>query len=201
MSRRRDSRGIALIEAALVVPLLVLLAFGAIEAGFAYRDGNTLARATQAAARVDARVADGRLADYEALRTLDSALAAIDASSITKVIIFDATATGGDVPASCKTLTPSDAGPIGQPGSCNVYSATQVRTDDPSKFSGGCGGMKWDANWCPTNRIRTGDDPDRVGMFVELSYDKAVKVLPGSIALTQTAVFQLEPCVAGDSTC
>lgn len=201
-ARRRDgSRGVALVEAAIVLPILVLLAFGTIEAGFAYRDANTLARATQAAARVDARVADGRSADYEALRALDSALSSLDASSIRRVVVFDASSTGGSVPASCRSVPrPDDTSPVGVNNTCNVYSRTQVRTDDPTQFSGGCGGG-WDSSYCPLTRSRRGDSPDRVGIFIELSFDKVVDVLPGSMTLTQTAVFQLEPCVAGDVSC
>lgn len=193
---RRDD-GVALAETAFVLPVLALLVFGMIEAGFAWRDDNTLARATQAAARSGARVADGALADYEAIRALDSALSSIDASSISKVIVFDATATGGDLPAGCAALTPADDAPVGNSW-CNVYSRIQVETDDPTKF--GCGGG-WDSSWCPSSRDRGGDTPDRFGLFVELSFDKVVRVLPGSMSLTHTAVFQLEPCVAGDTTC
>lgn len=40
--RARPDSGVALIEAALILPFLALLVFGMIEAGFAFRDGNIL---------------------------------------------------------------------------------------------------------------------------------------------------------------
>ena len=199
--RRGREQGIGVLEAALTLPLLLLLAFGVIEAGFALRDGNTLARAVQASARVDARVADGRSADYEALRALDSALSSIDTSSIERVVVFDATSTGGTVPAQCLTVArPDHTDPIGFGGVCNVYSKTQVESDSPGSFDGPCP-TGWDRFYCPTTRDRSGENPDRVGIHVRMSFDKVVKVLPGSLTLDRTAVFQLEPCVAGDPTC
>lgn len=199
--RRRDSdRGIALVETALILPLLVLLFIGMIEGGVAYRDGNTLARATQQAARSDARLADNPLADYEALRSLESGLSGLDASSVRSVIIYDAGSTGDTPPASCLALATGRANDTSVVGNaqCNVYSAVQVSTDSPGAF--GCSGG-WDTNFCPSGRTRTGNDPTKLGVWVELNFDKVTKVLPGSLSLTRAAVYQLEPCVAGDPTC
>ncbi len=199
--RRRDD-GVALIETAIIAPLLILLFLGMVESGFALRDGNTLARATQQAARSDARLADNPLADYEALRSLDSGLAATTASSLVRVIIYDAASTGATPPASCLALPrPDNTATVGN-SSCNVYSATQVAADQPASF--GCGPGRWDNNFCSTrltDRDRTGNNPTKLGVWVELSYDKVTKVLPGSLSLTRGAVYQLEPCVAGDPTC
>ncbi|WP_436794041.1 TadE/TadG family type IV pilus assembly protein [Actinospongicola halichondriae] len=201
--RARDSRGVALLEAALVLPLLLFLAIGMIESGFAWRDANGLARATQSAARIDARVADARSADYDALRSLQSGLSSISASSIVKVIIYDASTTANRPPQDCLDQNrPDDTTVRGVMGLCNVYSATQVSTDDPTKFATiNCAGQSWDRNWCPSDRDRDGDDADRVGVWVELRYDKVTKVLPVDLALTHGAVFQLEPCIAGDPSC
>lgn len=201
MSRRtRSDEGVALLETALILPLLFLLFVGVIEGGTAYRDGNTLARATQQAARSNARIADGQFADYESLKSLESGLAALDASSITKVIVYDAGPTGDTPSAQCLAVTrPDDTSVRGRNNECNVYSPTQVAADDPTQF--GCGGGDWDRNFCPGGRTRTGDNPTKVGVWVELSFDKVTKVLPGSLSLTRAAVYQLEPCVAGDPTC
>ena len=199
---RREDRGIALVETAIVAPLLILLFLGMIEAGFAYRDSNTLSRATQQSARSAARLADNPLADYEALRSLESGLAAVSSSSLVKVIVYDAGSTGATPPASCLNMPRPDNTAVVGNDSCNVYSPTQVSADQPSSF--GCGAGAWDANFCPTqvnDRSRTGENPTKLGVWVELSYDKVTKVLPGSIDLTRGSVYQLEPCIAGDPTC
>ncbi len=195
---RRSEHGIALIETALILPLVFLLFVGMVEAGVAYRDSNILARATQQSARSNARLADNSFADYESLKSLESGLAALDASSISKVIVYDASASGDSPPASCLAISRPDDISVRGNASCNVYSATQVAADDPGQF--GCAGG-WDTNFCPTTRTRGGNNPTKLGVWVELDFDKVTKVLPGSLSLTRAAVYQLEPCVAGDPTC
>lgn len=189
-----------MLEAALVLPVLFLLFIGMIEGGTAYRDGNTLARATQQSARSNARIADGQFADYESLKSLQSGLAALDASSVSKVIVYDAGPTGDTPSAQCQAVNrPDDLSVRGRNNECNVYSAAQIAADDPTSF--GCGGGDWDRNFCPGDRTRSGNDPTKVGVWVELDFDKVTKVFPGSLSLTRAAVYQLEPCVAGDPTC
>lgn len=190
----------ALVEAAIILPLVVLLLVGVIEVGFAWRDGNTLARATQQAGRTLGRLADSEIADYEALRALDSALAGLSASSIEKVIVYDAETTADTPPATCLSVVPQPSAAAGQDDLCNVYSGQQVAADIPGAF--GCGAGAWDVNYCPTDdREREGDTPDRIGVWIELNFDQVTSVLPGSISLTHAAVFQLEPCIAGASSC
>lgn len=198
----------ALIEAAIALPFLVLLLVGTVEAGFAWRDANTLARATHQAGRTAGRLADSEVADFETLQALQSSLAGTSASTLRRVIVYDASVAASEgaadePPASCRAVTPSASGPAGVPGVCNVYSAAQVAADDASRFgnSSGCAG-DWDQNYCPTTgRDRTGENPDRVGVWVELDFDQVTSVLPGDLSLTRAAVYQLEPCVAGASTC
>ncbi|MDE0803529.1 MAG: pilus assembly protein [Acidimicrobiales bacterium] len=201
--RARPDSGVALIEAALILPFLALLVFGMIEAGFAFRDGNILARATQQAARTDSRLAENLSADYEALRALDSGLSSLTASSVQRVVIYDATTVGDEPPAACRTVArPDDTSAVGiNSGAtrCNVYSATQVRLDAPGSF--GCGGGDWDAAFCPSSRDQDTPNPDRIGVWVELTYDKVTTVLPGNLTLQRASVYQLEPCIAGVSTC
>ena len=192
----------ALIEAAIVLPLVVLLLVGTIEAGFAWRDANTLARATHQAGRTAGRLADSEVADFETLQALQSALAATSASSLERVIVYDAGGGNGDSPPQiCLDEIPLDSAPAGVPGLCNVYSAAQVAADDPTKFGGPVCAGSWDQNYCPASRNRGGETPDRVGVWVELDFEQVTSVLPGSLSLTRAAVYQLEPCVAGASTC
>ena len=46
-----DERGAVLVEAAIMIPLVILLTFGAIEMGFAYNEQGTIRAATRTAAR------------------------------------------------------------------------------------------------------------------------------------------------------
>ena len=199
IQKRDGDGGVALIEAALAVPFLVLLLLGTIEAGFAWSDANTLARTVQQAARTDARIATGPLADYEALRAINSGLAGLRASSIERVVIYRSNGLGDTPSAECRNVPrPNDLSAVSRPG-CNVYSAAQVAAEAPHMF-GSCSGG-WDSGYCPANRIRGGTDPDRLGVWVKLSFDQVTSALPASMHITRGAVYQLEPCVAGDSSC
>ena len=200
-SRATGDRGVALTEAALILPFVIFVLIGVFESGFAYRDSNILARATDQAARSDSRLADSDTADYEALRALQSGLSSLSASSIERVIIFDATNTDRPSNDCMTTIRPNDLTPVGFGGAsaCNVYSDAQVQTNNPAAF--GCGPGAFDAAHCPTTRDRATPDPDRLGVYVKLSYDKVTAVLPGSLTLERTVIYQLEPCIAGAATC
>jgi hypothetical protein len=49
---RQTERGSVIVEAAIVVPLLIMLTFGAIEYGLAFRDSASIAAATRSGARI-----------------------------------------------------------------------------------------------------------------------------------------------------
>lgn len=198
---RRGDGGVALVETAIALPFIALLLIGTIEAGFAWRDANVVARSVHQAARTNARIATDPLADYEALRAINSGFAGAHASSIEKVIIYDADTFGDSPPPQCRTLPPPTdlTQNQGIPNLCNVYSPAQIAADSPGSF-GSCSGT-WDADFCPANRNRDGDDPDRIGVWVEVRFDEVTSVVPGSVHFTRGAVYQIEPCIAGDTTC
>ena len=54
----RHQRGAAMVEAAIVTPLLLLLVFGIIEFGFLYKDALTVGIGSRAGARVGSAAAD-----------------------------------------------------------------------------------------------------------------------------------------------
>ncbi len=198
----RRERGAALVEFAILVPVLALIVFGTFEAGLAIQDTNVLSRSIQQAARTGSGLADGRAADYEALRSLDSSLSGLRATTVEKVIVYDASVNAdGSVPEACTdAVRPDDLSVVIVADTCNVYSPTQLQTDDLARFSGSCAGA-WDRGFCPTTRNRAGDNPDKLGIFVQMRYDSASAFFPGTLTLDRSAVFQLEPCVAGDPTC
>ena len=200
---RCRSRGAALVEFALVVPVVMMLVFGTIEGGFYLGDSNVVSRAVQRSARVGAGLADRRTADYETLRALETSLTGLRVTSVRRVIVFDAEVTAdGDVPPSCLALErPDDLSIVGITGTCNVYSPTQLVSDEPSHFDGGCSGDDWDRYFCPTHRSRDGFDPDVLGVYIELDFGMATSYLPHPLAIRHSAAFQLEPCVAGDPSC
>jgi Flp pilus assembly protein TadG len=49
---RRDEKGSVIVEAAIIIPILLILTFGAIEYGIAFRDGAAVAASTRSGARL-----------------------------------------------------------------------------------------------------------------------------------------------------
>ena len=87
--RLRGDGGLAIVEFAIVAPLLALLAAGVIEFGMAWRDNLTVSSASRAAARVASNLGNNNLADYEALLTLEAALASMEYATLEGVLIYD----------------------------------------------------------------------------------------------------------------
>lgn len=76
MRRREDQRGAALVEFALVLPILILFVFGIVEFGRAYSARIQLTSAVREGARAVALGADGVAATRDGAPGLDPALAA-----------------------------------------------------------------------------------------------------------------------------
>ncbi|HET8896064.1 MAG TPA: TadE/TadG family type IV pilus assembly protein [Protaetiibacter sp.] len=197
--RERGDRGAVLIEFALVAPILLMLVVGIFEYGNAYRQIGGVERSSQQGARTAASMANHRMADYEALRAIDTATRGLQGVSVDRVIIYRSTRADGAVPnATCFTSSVS--------GVCNTYTGAQVRNTSPSGFSGGnprattCAGSV-DAAWCPLGRSRQQATIARIGVHITLTYESVTNLLPTTITLESEAVFQIDPCQQGETTC
>lgn len=191
--RRRGDGGLAIVEMAIVVPLLALLAAGIIEFGMAWRDDLTISSATRSAARVASNLGDNDLADYEALLALEAALATLDDATIEGVLIYDGSATDGKPAAAC-----FDGG--GDPqasaaGNCNFYTAAMLAALNPSNFSSGgtCGA--WDWYYCPaTERSTDQATLSDVGVWIRVKRDWFTDMFPGDgLTMKDQTVMRVEP--------
>lgn len=197
-----------MVEAALAFPILLALALAIVEFGFAYRDNTVVAGGGQQAGRVAANQATDRFADFEALRVVDSTIDSVRSGSIKRVIVFKANGGITEAPAACKAVAvPDDFSVKGIGGTCNVYGPRQVQTASLLGFRSNsaalddCTADSWDASWCPPFRDRQSDVPDRVGIYVEVSYGELTGIVPIDMDLSSTAIYQLEPCTAFDPEC
>jgi len=191
----RHERGVALVEFALVAPVLILLVLGIFEFGNAWRQTAGIERAVQQGARTVTSQANARYADYEALRAVDSATRSLSGVTVDQVVIYRADSADGAIPAACLTAS--------QSGLCNRYTGAQVRTVAPTGFppATSCAGG-WDALWCPTGRDRDGINRMRIGVHLTVSYTPVTGLIPGpTMTITRTAVYQIEPCAQGQSGC
>jgi len=173
-------------EAALVFPILIVLALGVGEYGIAWRDRLTVQTAVRSAARVASSMGKDSQADYNALQALQSALGNISNASVTKIVVYKSTAANGQVPAACLTAS--------QTGLCNTYTGTNL-TSASSLF--GCGAGDLDIPWCPTTRVvdqASVNGPDYVGVYVSVKRTYISGLFgKNGYTITDSTVFRLEP--------
>ena len=192
--RGRGDGGLAIVEMAVVAPLLALIVAGIVEFGTAWRDDLTVTNATRAAARVVSNLGDSREADAEALETLRAGVAGMEGVTIEGVLIFEATAADGGPSPSC-----FDAGgdPTGDAaGNCNYYTASQLETLTGADFTDpNCAGDP-DQNFCPTTERETdqsvGVTP--IGVWLRVEREWYTGVFPGTgFTITDRTVMNVEP--------
>ncbi|MEZ5136735.1 MAG: pilus assembly protein [Acidimicrobiales bacterium] len=129
-SARRCSgdQGVAIIEAALIMPVFLVLVFGIFEYGVVFRDYLTAADATAEAAKIGSiqgpylTTGSGKNADYQMLALMRQDMATIPADWIERIVIFEASApTSGSpvdqVPTNC--IIGGYGGNVAN--KCNVY--------------------------------------------------------------------------------
>src|SRR3954469_9850579 len=129
--RRRTQRGAALVEAAIVLPVLVTITLGVIEIGFIFKDSLTISSAVRSGARIGAVDGATGLADYDILSAVKSGSGAVSSSAIVAVSIYkyDSSVPGG-MPPACEFGSLI--------GKCNWYSGAFLQTAFTSA-SFGCG--------------------------------------------------------------
>lgn len=204
-SRCLCDRAVALVELAIVLPVLALLAVGLIEFGFLWSSVGQVERAVQNGARTGAGQADARYADYELLRAVAAATASADGTTIERVVVYRSQTADGAVPSGCLSIPATGTSAKGVSGVCNVYSGAQARSDNPGGFGSTspsletCSPGAWDSAWCPTGRSRDPDAPMYLGLYLEVSYEGRTSLIPGSMTVERRAVYQIEPCKAGTS--
>ena len=190
-ARRRGDRGASLVELALVMPLVALLAFGTIEFGLTWRDSMTISNSLRSGVRVGSNAGDDRLADYNVLKQVEAAINEIDNTRIERVVIYKSTTPDGEAPAACVNGT-------SQSGVCNVYTPAQMASLSQSDFdSPTCSGDP-DSHWCPVTREdRQVVGADYLGVWVQVHRDWITGLFPPSSGITMTdkAVMRLEPRV------
>ena len=205
---RRIERGAALVEAALVLPIVLLFIFAILEFGFLWRNVNQVERSLQSAGRTGSNLGTNRFADFEMLRAIDSGLDGMESATIERVIVFNSTDADGAVPANCLTVdvASSPMSPHGVGGTCNVYSGAQVAVDSPSGFpvsgANGCAGGSWDGSWCPSARDNSDPGLTYLGVFVKVVYTPTTNLIQGpTLDVTRSTVYRVEPCVPIVSSC
>ena len=188
----RRQRGVVLLEAAVCVQLLAILAFSIVDVGFAYRDKLTLNSSVRGTARVIANAGTSVDADYQGLITLRGALGTIAQSQVDRVVVYRADVNGNPTNPNC--VLPAAQALHGYLNDCNVYSATEIFTAPASSFTDCVSGLQ--TNFCPTARVRplSGGTPTEIGVWLSIRYTSRSKLFPfAQMTITDRAVMRLEP--------
>ncbi|NNE75123.1 MAG: pilus assembly protein, partial [Acidimicrobiales bacterium] len=138
-------RSAALIEAAVAMPVLLLLVFGILEMGMLMRDNLTLAQATRDGARAASAFGNIDGADFRTLQIIEQAANAVPDKVVTRVVIFDpgVAEVDGTPSVSCK------AG-IAVVNECNVYTIADLL--EPYRFGDCTDTTTLDYYYCPSDR-------------------------------------------------
>ncbi len=190
----RSERGAAMVEMALIMPILLMLVFGIIEFGLAFQSRLTIGNATQSAARVGSAIGTGDRADIEILSALEQGLFQLPNNGkdiIKEVWIYKAAADGSPA-SSCSGA------------SCNVYTYDPLLAcnwnpcpdpDNPPAVYGG--------GWEPSTRNATVGSLDVLGVDIYFSHTWIVGSFlpladvsctnPPTGCWSDTALMRLEP--------
>jgi hypothetical protein len=194
----RNEQGVALVEMAIVTPLLVLLVFGILEFGLVFRDRLTVANGTQSAGRVTAILGNSQDADMATLDAVEQSLgiSGSTASAIRHVQIWKSNGNGQPV-TSCRI--PGAGGP-----DCNWYTYDPddlICKWDPCPDSGNSP-ILYGGGYIPENRNVVFGESDVVGVTVLFAHQWLTGALPldnvtcsafGENCWADTAVFRIEP--------
>lgn len=104
-----EDRGAVMVEMAIVVPIFILLIFGMLEFGLAFKDKLAMSHAAGRAARVAAVQGNEDAADYEILKGFSSGLsAAASVDAVVHIDIFKADVNGEPIPGAWDRYQPAD---------------------------------------------------------------------------------------------
>jgi Flp pilus assembly protein TadG len=177
MRRFLPERGSALIETAVVMPLVLALSIGAAEVGFAMVDQMTASNAAREGARVGAAGADSSSAELAILRAVEQAMCSLNHGSLTKVEIYKAAADGTPENASTELNEYQPSGAL----NCTSSSSTSLTC------ANGC-------PWPPSIRSNLVLDLDDIGVRVTYTHTWVTSfVFTGTATWTDSAVMRLEP--------
>ncbi|MGA7098454.1 MAG: TadE/TadG family type IV pilus assembly protein [Acidimicrobiia bacterium] len=182
IDRGHGERGASLVEAAILIPLLLLLAIGLSEVGFLVVDYLTVTNTAREGARTGAAAAnfdDGTTtADDLILEAVEEAACNLTFGSLTEVRIFKADINGDPVPGQINDYSPHSALACDNPANSLVC-------------DNGC-------PWAPSSRDRVPPDLDVLGVEITFTHDDVTGLFPfPTVNWTETAVMQIEPDTRG----
>ena len=176
---RRRERGAVLVEAVLIIPVIVLLTFGAMEFGFAFNEQGDIRAATRSAGRAASTQpkAPNDVFEQAAIDALNGTAGNLPNATPTFALVYDSE-DGAFEPSSRDECV----------GNCMVF---EWIGDEFTKNG--------TATWDPVDRAACAGASDRVGVFLEAHHDFITGLFGGGgLDLTARTVMALEPFPGAD---
>ena len=200
--RRRREGGVALLEIAILSPIVFFLLFALLEFGLLFRDQLTAQDAVGDAARLGAIMGpdvatDGTNADFQVIKTIREGLGSIPPEWVQRIVIFRGNPAGAgsptdQLPATCK-------GGTAIAGRCNVYDPfsafTAVEAGNVNFFNCAANPTSPACSWQPELRD-DGPEPANIqylGVFVRIRRDSLTGVFADTFTIDRAFVLRLEP--------
>ena len=179
---RRSEGGAALVEAAIILPVVVLIVFGIIEWGLAFKDALTVSSATRAGARTASAMPRQSNMAAQTKSAMEKAVSALPNGSIQQMWIYKADPTtgypdGGSSFSGCTT--------------CFVYSwNTSTQKFVPA------GSQSWNF----ASQSACAGAVDSVGIYLKVNHALITGFFGNNVVLKDHTVMNLEP-VPSSSGC
>jgi Flp pilus assembly protein TadG len=180
--------------------VLIYLLFGILEYSLVFRSYLTLGNGLRAAGRTAAIVGNDTDADWRILQAAKKEMAAMQASTISRIVIFDATPASGSstpksVPAGCMTA-PRGADTTNH---CNVYVPSMDWASNAKSTDYACNTVPPNTNnlaagFCPADReVKVSGPPDVVGIYIEVQHPFLSRIFGSTKKLSDTQFAAIEP--------
>ncbi|MGH8916061.1 MAG: TadE/TadG family type IV pilus assembly protein [Acidimicrobiia bacterium] len=177
-----EDRGAAIVEMAILLPILLLLVIGVFELGGAFKDYLTTSNAVREGTRIlSARGTDPTADCVAVVAAVSSMTTATNLDDLVSVEIFEADPDGDPEPGTTNTYTYSS----GDPTICTSTAPN-------------CGSWNCTIQQPPSSRsalVGPGVSPDLVGMKIIYTHDWYSNFPPftGSITIDEQTISRLEP--------
>jgi TadE-like protein len=193
--RQRGDDGVAIVEAAIIMPLLMLVLFGFMEYSNLFKDKMSVGNAAHDAAREASQSANFYDADFSVLVIAAQSLRSLSAD-VTKVIIFKASSTSDAVPPACLAIVPVAGQPNGVVGICNVYLGSYLTglgsSERPNFGFVSPSPDKYDKMYPALTRSASRTVTEYVGVYIEAHYEHITGAVPTPSTIKATAVTPIE---------
>lgn len=193
VKKRRDERGAAMVEFAIILPLVLLLTFGLIDFGFCFADAAGIKSATRSGARIGSALSKQHGQLQSITTAVNAGLGNSTRAQATEIIIYAASPNGFTAPGSCSgTVIGTGSMCYGQIIPANAPDRFILSQADVDAWDNAVG--KQDA--CPA--IGTDITAWKLQVTVKARYPFLTKFVGANINLREKVLIDLEPTSTGN---